>query len=81
MAENNSVQTGEQTPVSVVTTESLAALREIIPTNDEVDAKIAEALSTCANLVFATTEDVLAIFGKAPDKEPETDPETTGGEA
>ena len=81
MAENNGVQKNDQAPVSVVTTESLAALREIIPTNEAVDAKIADALSTCANLVFATTEDVLAIFGKTPEKEPETDSETSGGEA
>jgi len=73
MAETNTTPNTEK----AVTLESLEAASAFIATKEEVDEKIAAAISTCANLTFATTEEVLALFQK---KAPET-PATPEGEA
>ena len=69
MEENNNTVPNSQKAVSM---ESLAALSEIIPTKEEVDEKINAAVSTCASIAFATTEEVLALFQKKPAGTPET---------
>ena len=86
MAENNSSVQNEQAPVEVVTAESLRAASEYIATKEYVKKEISNAVSTCANITFASTEEILSMFRPKPEteegeKEPETDPETTGGEA
>ena len=61
------------TTQKVVTLESLEEASKLLATKKEVDAKIKDAVSTCASIAFATTEEVLAIFGKTAAKEPESE--------
>ena len=46
--------------------ESFAEASKLLATKEEVKEQIAEAVSTCANIAFATTEEVLALFQKTP---------------
>lgn len=60
MAETNTTQ-------KAVTLESLAEVSKIVATKEEVKQQIADAVATCANIAYATTEEVLALFKpKAP---------------
>ena len=62
MAEPNTVPNSQK----ALSLESFEEASKLLATKEEVDEKIAEAVSTCANIAFATTEEVLALFQKTP---------------
>lgn len=69
MAETNPTNTQK-----AVTLESMEELSKIVATKEEVTQQIADAVATCANITFATTEEVLALFQpKAPSGGSEND--------
>lgn len=66
MAETTTVQ-------KVVTLESLAEASKLLATKTEVTQQIADAVATCANIAYASTEEVLSLF------KPATSGTETGG--
>lgn len=64
----NTVPTGEQ----AVSMASLAEASKLIATKAEVKQQIKEAVTGCAKIVFASTEDVLALFREDTETTPES---------
>lgn len=58
MEENTTITNTQK----AVTLESLEEASKLLATKAEVTQQIADAVATCANITFATTEEVLALF-------------------
>ena len=71
-------ETNTNNGTKAVTFEAFEEASKLLATKEEVKEQIADAVGSIANITFATTEEVLALFKK---KEPDTDSETSGGEA
>ena len=58
MEENTTITNAEK----AVSLESLAEASKLIATKAEVKKQIADAVTACANITFASTEEVLDMF-------------------
>ena len=72
MAETTTTITNAEKAISM---ESLEEASKLIATKAEVKQQIAEAVTACANITFASTAEVLKLFQA---DAPETDPPESG---